>query len=389
MGLLGQLFQGEGARWDGWLAGLPGAHILQSWEWAHVKAKYGWQPMPMVWNRQESKPSGQADTSPVAMAMVLKRQFRVSGLGMPLSVMYVPKGPLLSWSDATARNAVLHDLEAMGRAQQAVFVKIDPDVQVSQDRGSAEPERRHGDGDTVRDALKMREWVFSEEQIQFRNTIVLDLAASEDELLGRMKQKTRYNVRLASRKGVRVRSGALDELPLLYKMYAETSRRDGFAIRDQGYYEHVWTRFLGQPEASDIPSAALLVAEVDGEVAAAVFVFFFAERAYYLYGMSGAAHREKMPNYLLQWEAIRLARRRGCRTYDLWGAPDEFNASDSLWGVYRFKEGFGGKLVKTLGAWDYPTRRGSYAFYTRAVPRLMMFMRWVGRRRVDRDLPAA
>jgi peptidoglycan pentaglycine glycine transferase (the first glycine) len=96
-----------------------------------------------------------------------------------------------------------------------------------------------------------------------------------------------------------------------------------------------------------------------------------------------------MPNHLLQWEAIRLAKRKGCRTYDLWGAPDEFNESDGLWGVYRFKEGFGGDVVCTLGAWDFPTSPVPYALYARAVPRLMRLMRWFGRRRVERDLLGA
>jgi len=304
-------------------------------------------------------------------------------------VVYIPKGPLLAWSDASTRKAVLDDLQVLARVERAVFVKIDPDVKASEGTMAGERVHPNADSDAVREDLQRRGWIFSDEQVQFRNTVMLDLSAPEDDILARMKQKTRYNIRLASRKGVRVRSGTSDELPLLYRMYAETSGRDGFAIRDQVYYEHVWSRFLGQPAATDTPSAEVLVAEVDGEIAAAVFVFFFAERAYYLYGMSRAAHRERMPNYLLQWEAIRMAKRRGCSTYDLWGAPDEFNETDPLWGVYRFKEGFGGEVVRTLGAWDYPASRGAYAVYTRAVPGLMRLMRWFGRRRVEQELLAA
>jgi peptidoglycan pentaglycine glycine transferase (the first glycine) len=389
MELRSEQFRGDGLRWNRWTAGLPGAHLLQTWEWAQVKAEYGWQPMPVVWRRPGSKAREDTEESPIAMAMVLKRQIRVRGLRTPLSVMYVPKGPLLAWSDATSRATVLDDLERMAQAERAVFIKIDPDVQVSQAPLAGAVEGSPDIGHTVREDLRKRAWVFSDEQVQFKNTIMLDLAASEGEMLARMKPKTRYNVRLASKRGVHVRSGTVDELPLLYKMYAETARRDGFAIRDQAYYEHVWNRFLGQPADRNVPSAELLVAEVGSELAAGVFVFFFAERAYYLYGMSRAAHREKMPNHLLQWEAIRLAKRRGCRVYDLWGAPDDFNESDGLWGVYRFKEGFGGDVVRTLGAWDYPRRHAPYVLYTRAVPRLMALMRWFGRRRVERDLLGA
>ena len=136
-------------------------------------------------------------------------------------------------------------------------------------------------------------------------------------------------------------------------MYAETSVRDGFVIRDEGYYRTVWEIFMPKPISSQSPISNSfrepLIAEVDGEPVAAIFVFYFAGRAYYVYGMSRNAHREKMPTYLLQWEAMKRAKAKGCSVYDLWGAPDVFDESDSMWGVYRFKEGLGGKVVRTLG----------------------------------------
>jgi lipid II:glycine glycyltransferase (peptidoglycan interpeptide bridge formation enzyme) len=204
-----------------------------------------------------------------------------------------------------------------------------------------------------------------------------------------MKQKTRYNIRLASRNGVHVRAGAIDELPALYRLYAETATRDGFVIRNQEYYSRLWTTFMNPPRAKNMPAAECLIAEIDGEVAAAIFVFYFAERAYYLQGMSRPTHREKMPNYLLQWEAMRLAKTRGCRTYDLWGAPDDFNEEDPLWGVYRFKEGFGGEVVRTVGAWDFPVSRFWYPAYTRVVPRILDLMRWRGRAHTREDAAPA
>jgi lipid II:glycine glycyltransferase (peptidoglycan interpeptide bridge formation enzyme) len=241
----------------------------------------------------------------------------------------------------------------------------------------------------VRRELGLRRWVFSREQIQFRNTVVIDLSPSEDRLLARMKQKTRYNIRLAAKSGVSVRPGTVDELPLLYRLYAETSARDGFVIRNQSYYEQVWTTFMRPLSGRDVPGADCLIAEIEGEVSAAVFVFYFAERAYYLYGMSRATHRDKMPNHLLQWEAMRLAKVRGCRSYDLWGAPDDFNEKDPLWGVYRFKEGFGGEVVRTLGAWDFAARRFWYPAYTQVVPRVLDIMRWRGRGQTRLDAAAA
>jgi lipid II:glycine glycyltransferase (peptidoglycan interpeptide bridge formation enzyme) len=195
-----------------------------------------------------------------------------------------------------------------------------------------------------------------------------------------MKQKTRYNVRLASRKGVTVRQGAFSDLDTLYRMYAETSVRDGFVIRQPDYYRTVWETFL------DHGQAEVLIAEVDGSPVAAVIAFCFSGRAWFVYGMSRELHREKMPAYLLQWEAMQRLKGRGVRIYDLWGAPDNFTAADPLWGVYRFKQGLGGQVVRTIGAWDYPLRPGIYRIYTRFFPRFMALLRYRGMTRTHAGL---
>jgi lipid II:glycine glycyltransferase (peptidoglycan interpeptide bridge formation enzyme) len=132
--------------------------------------------------------------------------------------------------------------------------------------------------------------------------------------------------------------------------------------------------------------AAPLIAEVDSEPIAAVFLFGFATRAYYLYGMSRDIHRDKMPNYLLQWEAIKLAQAKGCLQYDLWGAPDEFNDKDPLWGVFRFKIGLGASVTRTLGAWDFPTNPFYYRLYTNTLPMILNIMRSRGKSQTIRSL---
>jgi peptidoglycan pentaglycine glycine transferase (the first glycine) len=365
-----QIFTGQASEWNSLISRSPSPHFLQTWEWAQVKAAYGWQAMPLVWesgigNRQ----------SAVAAAMVLKKQVISRGFAARLCVLYCPKGPLLDWSNEPLRKQVLDDLQAFAKEQGAIFLKLDPDVVLGMGIPGSEDAREEDGGGAVMSELKRRGWLFSSDQIQFRNTVLLDLSASEEEMLGRMKQKTRYNVRLAEKKGVTVRIGTQADLPLLYKMYAETSVRDGFVIRDEGYYKTVWETFLKQPAVGGQPSAEPLIAEVDGGAVAAIFVFYFAGRAYYVYGMSRDAHREKMPTYLLQWEAMKRAKARGCPVYDLWGAPDEFNEGDSMWGVFRFKEGLGGQVVRTLGAWDYPASPIWYKTYTQVIPRVLDIMR--------------
>jgi peptidoglycan pentaglycine glycine transferase (the first glycine) len=124
-----------------------------------------------------------------------------------------------------------------------------------------------------------------------------------------------------------------------------------------------------------------LVAEVEGLPVAALILFHAADRGWYLYGMSRALHREKMPNHLLQWEAIRFLRGRGYACYDLWGAPDAFAERDPLWGVLQFKLGFGGDIVRFAGAWDFAPSRLRYAAYHRILPRLLDITRFLARRR--------
>jgi len=366
-----QAFTGDPKDWNNLIASFPGAHILQTWEWGQAKAHYGWMPSTRIWRDSQ----GQIR----AAALVLERDFSLRGLRFPWKVMYIPKGPLLlDWTDRSLRKQVLDDLGRLGWQRGAIFVKIDPDVRL----GSGVP----GTGEAIEDPvgqevfsdLKRAGWRFSPEQVQFRNTVLIDLKAEPEALLAGMKQKIRYNIRLAERKGVFVRSGTEADLGLLYRMYAETSARDGFVIREEAYYRLVWETFMRAGAAEP------LVAEVVGEPVAALIVFRFAGKAWYLYGMSRQAHRDKMPNHLLQWEAMLRARGAGCIMYDLWGAPDNFDKSDPLWGVYRFKEGFGGQVVRYIGAWDLPIRPFVFRLYNEVMPRVLAWMRRRGLARSHR-----
>jgi lipid II:glycine glycyltransferase (peptidoglycan interpeptide bridge formation enzyme) len=252
---------------------------------------------------------------------------------------------------------------------------MDPDVPLGRGIPGTSEGRDDPLGAAVLKDLDTRGFHYSAEQIQFRNTVLVDLAPSEDELLARMKQKTRYNIRLAGRKGVTVRKGSASDLDMLYKMYAETALRDGFTIRGQDYYRSVWQTFMAQDE----PACQPLIAEVESDPVAAVMIFKFAKKAYYLHGMSRAVHRNKMPTYLLQWEAMKYAKSAGCDVYDLWGAPEVFDESDSMWGVFRFKQGLGGEVLRTIGAYDLPIRPYYYKIYTQVLPRILGLMRRRGK----------
>jgi lipid II:glycine glycyltransferase (peptidoglycan interpeptide bridge formation enzyme) len=274
--------------------------------------------------------------------------------------MYLSKGPALDYTDIPLTEMILADLERLGQQSRSLFIKIDPDVvRQSGEPGEAAPDPA---GTAFLSLLDRRGWQYSPEQIQFKNTVLIELSGDPDDWLNRMKSKWRYNIRYAVRKGVKIRRGTETDIPVFYNMYVETATRDGFLIRPKAYYHDVWNQFM----TADL--AEMLLAEVDGQVVAGLFLFLFGQRAWYLYGASTTQYRQLMPNHLLQWEAMLRARARGCSHYDLWGAPDVFEEHDRMWGVYRFKRGFGGELVQGVGAFDYPVRPVLYRLFVTALP---------------------
>ncbi len=340
------------AEWDAALEKLPKAHALQTWDWGQFKRDWGWQPVRLLFER---------DQEPVAAVQMLQRRLGRT----PFAVAYVPKGPALDYTDLSLLEQVLGRLEMEARRRHCLFVKIDPDVWLGSGERATPGEESH----PVVSTLHSRGWSASAEQIQFKNTVVVDLSAGEDILLADMKSKTRYNVRLAERRGVEVTQAGADDLPAFFRLYQETSERDRFLIRPFAYYRDVWSRFLATGRAR------LLLARVVQEPVAGLMLFLFAGTAWYMYGASSAEHRSVMPNYLLQWQAIRLAKELGCSRYDMWGAPNHFQESDPMWGVYRFKTGFGGQTKRGLGAYDFAPSAVAYFAYTVLMPRLVAIMR--------------
>lgn len=343
--------------WNEQLRKMPGAHILQTWEWGAFKqATTGWRPDRLAFLES---PDGEI----VALASVLTRFIG------PLAVMYVPKGPVLARMDDALLNAVLDALQARARRQFAVWLKIDPDVIAATGIPGEPDDTPYLPGQRVLETLKTRGWRFSGDQVQFRNTIVIDLTRDEDDILAAMSQNTRRKVRTAEKKGVTVRAATPDDLPVLYDLYRVTGQRDDFLIRPAEYYQQAWRDFM------QAGLAHALIAEVDGQPVAHVILFHFGQTCWYMYGASGDDHREKMPNYALQWAAMQWAKAQGCTRYDLWGAPNEFTESDSMWGVYTFKRGFRGTVTRHIGAWDYAPYPLLYRAYAELWPRLRARLR--------------
>lgn len=341
------------AEWRAVLAKLPDAHVLQAWEWGEVKGQTEWQAERIV--LEEGR----------AAFQFLARQPLP---GVPLRIGYVPKGPVVDWTDAALVERTLDAVQAHARRRGCILVKIDPDVAEESPAG-----------ERLLASLRRRGWRFSNDQIQFKNTGLNDLQVDEAMLLEQMKSKTRYNVRLAERRGVSVRMGDEGDFETFYALYAETGARDGFLIRPYDYYRTTWQTFLrAQDEAGSPTGGALLLAEHPEEQTPVAGIFLLRNGAtcWYFYGASSERRRRDMPNYLLQWEAMRWAKAQGCTRYDWWGAPtDPADAGDAMQGVWGFKEGFGARLAVHVGAWDYPVSPLLFRTYSYALPRVIAFLR--------------
>lgn len=363
-----QPYSQSDAEWDAFVEGHPMGSVLQTTRWAQLKNHFGWRSH-RVWLRQEGKL--------VAGAQVL---FRSALLGM-VRMAYIPHGPLVNWQDEEQVAVMMNQIDLSCYEHRAGLLKMEPLVWEIGGLETGEWETggletgglEIGEGGWVT-GMSRRRWVeiceaqelvVKTDTIQPPRTLLVDLRPSEEEILQRMKQKTRYNIRLAQRKGVVVREGTLEDMATFNSLMQVTGQRDGFGIHQPQYYRTAYELFA--PER-----AAMLLAEYEGKALAALMVFATGQRAAYLYGASSDEERQRMPAYALQWEAMRWAKQRGCTTYDLWGVPDydeetleaQFTErNDGLWGVYRFKRGFGGELVRTVGAADRVHNKMLYKLY--------------------------
>ena len=189
------------------------------------------------------------------------------------------------------------------------------------------------------------------------DTILVDLRGDEQALMARMKPKTRYNIRLASRRGVTVREGGLPDMDLWQKLYQATARRNSIVPHGERYFHALAAG--GKFDAR----VRLLIAEKGSRPLAAMFLSTSADRATYLYGASSGEDRNLMAPYALQWAAMGLAKNEGCTSYDLFGVAPRPDPTHPLYGLFMFKMGFGGTLIHRQGAWDYPYDEKAYSIY--------------------------
>lgn len=334
-------------------------HFLQSYEWGELKRGTGWLPLRLLLTK---------DGTPVAAISLLKRKLPFLGR----SILYAPRGPMLSEEcDPASEEFFWKEVIKLGKRHRAVIIKIDPDIPLPDEfalKRLQELGFRPAGGEAGFGGVQPR-YVFR-----------MDITPSEEELLARMASKTRYNIRLADRRGVKVRVAEnKDDLSIFYDLLKETAERDRFLVRDFSYFESMWDLFISQG------TARLFLAEYQGEYIAGTIAFHCGDRVWYLYGASSNRRRNVMPNYLLQWEMIKWAKSLQCRVYDMRGVPPTDDPQNPLAGLYRFKKGFGGEFTEFIPEHDLVLSSFWYFLWKRLVPIYLQFTHRKKAQQVEMD----
>jgi lipid II:glycine glycyltransferase (peptidoglycan interpeptide bridge formation enzyme) len=307
------------------------SNILQSAYWGRIKSSFGWKPYYYNY-----KGTG---------LLVLTRKIFAK-----YYIAYVPHGPQLSVTDQNAPT-----LKEMGNEVKkslpsgCILLRFDLPTgkyQLDPVLFNFEPPLKKSFSD-----------------IQPPDTVILSLKETEEDILSRMKSKTRYNIRLAFRKGIVVKMSGVEGLDEWYQLYKETALRDKITIHSKEYYRMIFDISLENPVTNKNPEIILFKAEYNEQILAGIIVVVYGTRATYLYGASSNDHRNLMPAYALQWEAIKYAKSKGCSEYDLFGIPPENNPDHPMSGLYRFKTGFGGDILHRPGCWDLPLKPVIYQIY--------------------------
>ena len=315
---------------DEFIAGHPKGHFMQTSLWA--KQKPDWQHIAIAKRGGDGAIVG-------AMSILIRKVPK-----LPYTLMYCCRGPVCDMDDEQTILDLLAAAKHLARTMKSYAVKIDPDVAKTEN------------GTLMEKCLATCGFVPVDggdnfESAQPRFVFRLDVGGkTEEEVMAAFESKTRYNVRLAARKGVvcrNVEGGELEKgLDDFSALMDETGRRDGFVPRNRRYFANMLEN-LGE-------HARLYMCYLpDGTPVSGAVAIWYGDKVWYLYGASSSEHREYMPNYLMQWEMIRWAVERGCRVYDFRGVSGDLSPDNPLYGLYRFKKGFGGDFVEFIGEYDY------------------------------------
>ena len=330
---------------------LPTDILFQTTYWSQVKSRLGWKPFAFDF---QSSAGNRGDV------LVLIRP-----LGCGLAAAYVFQGPETE-PDPEKHGLFLEELShSMIKYINYNVAFIRYDLPWASPYFSDSPM-----GDSCQDfpPVRLRElrmnfgtrtWGLRKAttDLTVADTLIIDLARSEDAIFAEMKPKTRYNIRLAQRKGVHVFNASVEMLPLFYQLYLQTAKRNGFPPGTYRHFSALFSALILNPGSSEI---IFLLAKKDQDILAGAIIVISRRRAIYLFGASSNERRNLMGPYILHWEGIKQARGKGCYTYDMGSVSPYHNPDHPYFGMYRFKTGFGGKIIHRNGSWDYPLNLQEY-----------------------------
>ena len=332
---------------------LPTDIVFQTAFWSAVKSRLGWNSL--AFDFTSSGPDGDV--------LVLTKT-----LYPGISMAYVPQGP----EYGPDRDQYGLFLEALSEAisghldPTVAFIRYDlpwesqyatnTDDGSEQQEWSTHPEPRLQE---LRMNFGTKSWNLRKAVVDLTgaDTVVLDLTRNEEQILSDMKPKTRYNIRLAQRRGVRVFPASPDLLPDFYELYRQTALRNHFYPGEYGHFSTLFSALSCHPQSSEI---LFLLASHNQDLLAGAIIVISGRTATYLFGASSNEKRNLMAPYAIQWTAMQLARAKGCLRYDLGAVSPTKDPDHPFYGLYRFKTGFGGKIVHRSGCWDYPLEFGGY-----------------------------
>lgn len=309
-------------------------NFQQSLEWAKVKDN--WKNEVILAEDEKGNIIGSMS--------VLIRKIPIFG-----NIMYSSRGPVCDIHDLKVLKQLTDGAKELANKYNAIVLRTEPDIE--------------SDDQTYRNIVTNLGYKIKDnakdfkDEIQPRYVFRLDIKnKTEEEVMAGFHQKWRYNIRLATRKGVEVREGTREDLKEFHKIMVETGARDGFIIRPLEYFEKMYDNLAPN-------HMKLLMAYYDGEPISGVIPIFYGNKTWYLYGASSNKHRNFMPNYLLQWEMIKMAIARHDDIYDFRGVSGVVDENHPQYGLYRFKKGFGAKFTEFIGEVYFPYKPLTYKLY--------------------------
>ena len=351
-------------------------HFLQTEFWANFKGRHGWKTYFFIFDGENiSKVDSFKECKENEKCLsVLVRSFSLKI--KKFSIAYIPMSPEFSSNEENLRQNFFNELESISKKifkflpQNTICIRFDPalDFENLEERNNFVANekkffRQHKDN---KENFRIEK---TATDIQPPDTVLLSLLESEEKILSEMKSKWRYNIRLAAKKGVEVKSYSAKEADFskafeeFFKLFMQTSERDGVQFHQKNYYLDLLNSSAENPNA---PVVKLYLATHESDVLAGIITLSCKTAAVSLYGASGNIKRNFMPAYLLQWNAICDAKKFGCPIYDFYGCPPEENKNHPMHGLFLFKTGFGGKLIHRPGSFDVVLKKNWYTLYRTA-----------------------